>query len=142
MPTPTSGTAPVLDGPPASPDAVQATQPSQEQFLASLAPQQVAGAANASMQVAEITMKTTQALIEGFNLLGQIHPEAGPLMNDLILRLRTGMTQVLEQGLAPSEPSPNGMQGTMGALAPMTSGMPGMEEGSPAGPPMQPQPGY
>ena len=137
------GTAPVLDGPPASPATAQAAQPSQEQFLASLAPQQSAGNAAASMQVAEITLKTGQALIEGLGLLSQIHPATAPLMNDLIIRLRTGLTQVLEQGLAPSEPSLNGMnQGTMGALAPMTSGMPGMEEGSPTGPPMQPQPGY
>lgn len=127
-----TGSAPVLDSPPASPPGAAAAPPSQDSQLKSLAPEQSADAGQ-GMQVAEITLKTGQAIGQGITMLSQIHPDFAPLGNQLMTMLRGGLRKLLEQGLGPSEPgqAAGGQGSPMSGLASMTSGMPGQEEGSP-----------
>lgn len=88
------------------------------------------------MQLAEITLKTGQAIGQGLTILGQLHPAFAPLADQMTTMLRQGLKSVLEQGLGTSEPAPGALPGqssSMSGLAPMTQGMPMPEEGSSAG---------
>lgn len=102
MPVAPPAPIPQLDSNPPAAAGVQAQPaPVSMQGLAPNASQESVG----SLQEVQLVFQTTQAVMQGLDILGQINPSLSALVATIQTQLREGVRKSLQQGTPGSEPS-------------------------------------